>query len=138
MTVRTAALARGEIDHELIWGWVAVTCLALGVWYVRLPNMPVFVCPFHAITGLPCLTCGGTRAFAALVSGDVVRSLRLNPLVAPALALSAVYVPYALLATHARLPRVRVALNARDWTLIRIAVALVVSAVWIYLVADGR
>ena len=36
-----------------------------------------------ALTGLPCPTTGGTRAFIALFQGDVVASLRWNPLAMP-------------------------------------------------------
>ena len=38
-------------------------------------------CPFKFLFGLPCLTCGATRSFAALASLDFAQSLRFNPLV---------------------------------------------------------
>jgi len=37
------------------------------------------VCPFRVVTGLPCPTCGLTRATHWLVHGDVVRALTTNP-----------------------------------------------------------
>ncbi|MDR2849612.1 MAG: DUF2752 domain-containing protein [Verrucomicrobiota bacterium] len=40
----------------------------------------VRVCLFKRLTGLPCLTCGGSRAFAALLAGDVAGALRVQPL----------------------------------------------------------
>ena len=33
------------------------------------------------MTGLPCLTCGATRALAALAEGDLVGALKVQPLV---------------------------------------------------------
>ena len=36
-----------------------------------------------AIVGLPCPTSGGTRAISALLGGDVITSLRWNPLAVP-------------------------------------------------------
>jgi hypothetical protein len=38
------------------------------------------VCPFRALTGLPCPTCGSTRALMALASGDLARALAHQPL----------------------------------------------------------
>jgi hypothetical protein len=40
------------------------------------------LCPFRRVTGLPCPFCGGTRAAASLAHGDVIASIRWNPLVA--------------------------------------------------------
>ena len=55
--------------------------LALGVVAAALPgieNGPV-VCPFRAVTGLPCPTCGLTRAAHSLMRGDLGRALAINP-----------------------------------------------------------
>jgi fermentation-respiration switch protein FrsA (DUF1100 family) len=38
-------------------------------------------CPILALTGWQCPGCGGTRATYSLFHGDVVQSLRMNPLV---------------------------------------------------------
>jgi hypothetical protein len=43
------------------------------------PSAPA-VCPFKAATGLPCVGCGGTHAFARAARGDLVAALGLNPL----------------------------------------------------------
>lgn len=41
-----------------------------------------FPCLFHLLTGLYCPGCGGTRAFLALLRGDLALSLSYHPLVA--------------------------------------------------------
>lgn len=38
------------------------------------------VCPFRLVTGLPCPFCGSTRAVGAVLQGDLVGSLALNPI----------------------------------------------------------
>lgn len=38
------------------------------------------MCPFKAITGLPCPGCGGIRAAQSLLKGDFISSLQINPL----------------------------------------------------------
>ncbi len=40
-----------------------------------------FPCMFHAMTGLYCPGCGGTRAVRALLRGDVLMSFQYHPLV---------------------------------------------------------
>jgi len=63
-------------------GLAAAAALSVGV-ITLLQRVPVGLpgCPFHALTGLWCPLCGGTRAVAALASGDVVEALGLNAIV---------------------------------------------------------
>jgi hypothetical protein len=39
-----------------------------------------WACPFNLLTGLPCPGCGSTRAFLALMSGDLERAIAYNSL----------------------------------------------------------
>jgi hypothetical protein len=49
---------------------------------VFLQKSVIFIpCPFHAITNLYCPFCGGTRSAIALLQGNFIESLRMNPLV---------------------------------------------------------
>ena len=41
------------------------------------------LCPVHGLIGLPCPTCGITRAFCALVQGNFLGALEWNALVVP-------------------------------------------------------
>ena len=54
--------------------------LAAAVLPLDAPPLSLFACPFRAATGLPCLTCGCTHAFAALVQFDPLAALEASPL----------------------------------------------------------
>ncbi len=63
----------------------AAAAAASGVWLLRSynPNVegnPFLPCLFNLLTGLYCPGCGSTRSMHALVHGDIVRALDMNPL----------------------------------------------------------
>lgn len=65
----------------LLWAAAAVGLVALA------PLGPVLAavlpaCPFRAAFGLPCVSCGATRAALALARGDLATALAFNPLAA--------------------------------------------------------
>lgn len=66
--------------------------------------LPLFPCAFHAISGLPCLFCGGTRAARAILRGDLQAALSLNSLAFPALFLLALAVVALLFEAFAARP----------------------------------
>lgn len=70
-------------ERQVAWLWlVAAGSVAVLVpLFVALsPIQPK--CPFHVLTGIPCPSCGATRAGLALVAGKPVTALRWNPLAA--------------------------------------------------------
>lgn len=138
MTVEWRRLESREVDHELVWGLVFLaSALAAGLVLMTGP-LPEMVCPFRGMTGLPCPTCGATRAGLALVSGDILLALRMNPPAAVALLGLAPYVAYALVVAWLDWPRLRVRFSAADWLLCRGAVLASVVATWAFLITDGR
>lgn len=94
-------------------------------------------CIFHELTGLPCLTCGSTRAFTALVDGEVFAALRLQPLfvIGSAIALAIGLRGLAALITGRKL-----ALNVsrQDRLLFRRVLIAAILVNWAYLVGAGR
>ncbi len=81
----------GSRGPRLLFGLALLLVLAL------LPMLPTgpgswnpTTCAIHAMTGLPCPLCGGTRAAKALMHGDVATALRLNALALPAVVLIAI------------------------------------------------
>lgn len=124
-----------ESDPELIW--LAVTGAALvgaAAWFALALPWPK--CPFLAVTGLPCLTCGATRSTIAFLHGDFLLALRWNPLAFAAVCAVIAFDLYAAIVLVSRRPRLRIV----DWSVtekkvVRIAVICLLALNWIYLLA---
>ncbi len=91
-------------------------------------------CPFRALTGIPCLTCGSTRALLDLARFDVVGAFSWNPLAAAA---GILLVVGGLAALGAALAG-RGVEAPRPTSALRAALALALAANWVFLVAAGR
>ena len=120
-------------DHELIWGGVGLFVLAVA----RLvpPGLTNwYKCPFHSMTGIPCLTCGMTRSFRHVVRLEFADAFSLCPLGAVLCLLTLAYLLYAVTLVLFRLPRPRVCLesSAARWTL-RLGLPAIFLINWIYL-----
>jgi hypothetical protein len=80
---RVRALRPDERQVAVLWGVLAVSSVLLRpLWLTLAPLLPS--CPFRSLTGIPCPSCGTTRAAMALLHGDIVAALTLNPLAAAA------------------------------------------------------
>jgi len=91
----------------------------------------VVACPLLEIFGLPCPTCGGTRAFAALAAGNAVEAFAWNPLAALLAATTVIWLPAAALIVAGRLPLP--AVPTRLPLAVRCAIPLLIVANWVYL-----
>jgi len=91
-------------------------------------------CPFLHLTGLPCATCGFTRAFVRAATFDLGGALSVSPLGAAFFASCAILACWVALARafprHLRLPLVRI----RWGWLRRFGVPLALLLNWTYLV----
>jgi len=138
MRVSFRSLNARETDHELLWSLVGLGALGLAFAWTKVGSPALLVCPLRAVTGLPCPTCGSTRAWAALLDGRLGDAARLNPLVfATTLALPP-YAVYGLTVAAASLPRIRIQLGRSGRAALRILVALVGATLWLFLIIDGR
>ncbi len=130
-------LIPGEADPELLWGSALGASALIATSWLR-SDFPTPLCPLHALTGIPCPTCGMTRASTALLHGDLAGALKWNPLLSLVLAGTAFYILYAAVVVIGRLARLRWTPPSRSesrW--IRISVFLLLAANWACLIWRG-
>ena len=133
MQIHRRSLAREELDHELLWLLVSLGgFLGLAAWLsVRLP-LPQ--CLFHSLTGLPCLTCGATRAAWQFVHGHLAASLAFNPLAFLCYCGLVAYDVYALAVISLRAPRLRLGkFSPAEKRMARSLAITLLAANWLYL-----
>ncbi|MBI3932437.1 MAG: DUF2752 domain-containing protein [Acidobacteria bacterium] len=103
----------------------------------HLDRLPIVLCAFRAATGLPCATCGSTRAFGRLAQLDVGGALTLNPFITlVALAIAVWGVADLLLALRGRTLALRT--SAGEAKAIALAVVAALAVNWVYVLAAAR
>ena len=126
----------GRLPLGAILGGISVLGAAV-VGLFHLDRLPFTVCYLKAFTGIPCPTCGSTRAIGCLAHGDLAGAFGMNPLATAAfLAL----VPWALtdLALLTRGRALNLSVSPRMGQALRVAAVVTVLANWAYLIAAGR
>jgi hypothetical protein len=111
--------------------------IAAAVGLLHLDHLSVTFCAFKAVTGLPCMTCGTTRALARLYSLDLPGAVTMNPLSA---AVALALVPWGLV-DLVLLPRGRalvLEISRGLAPLVRVTAVALVFANWAYLIVAGR
>lgn len=119
----------------VVFGAIGVLgCAAVGL--LGLDHLGFPVCFFKLATGLPCPTCGSTRAFGRLFARDLGGALAVNPL---ATLLALAVVPWAIvdLLLLARGRSLGVRASPAAARVLRVTVLALVLANWIYLIAAG-
>ena len=134
--LRTALRARpGAVPIGAILAACALVAVGL-VAVLPLDRLPLSLCVFKAVTGVPCFTCGSTRALVRLARLDVAAALAMNPLVTSGALL---LVPWAA-ADLALMPSRRALVLELSPSAARAARVAAVAAIvlnWVWLVAAG-
>jgi uncharacterized membrane protein YhhN len=121
-------------------GAVAAAVVGLAALCVRLlhlDHLPIPLCTFRALTGIPCMSCGATRAFGRLARLDPAGALAFHPLATVA-ALGVVVWGLLDVALSLRRRSLRLECTRREWTYIIWSGALLLIANWAYLVVALR
>ena len=130
-------LIPGEPDPELLWGSTLGAAALIAAAWLR-SGFPAPLCPLHALTRIPCPTCGMTRATNAILHGDIAASLAWNPLMTLVLSGAALYIVYAAVVVIGKLPRLRWTTPTRfEARWIRISAITLIVANWAYLLWRG-
>jgi Protein of unknown function (DUF2752) len=119
-----------------IFGGIGLVAAA-AVWTLGLDRIPLTLCVFKGLTGLPCPTCGSTRALGRLFALDFAGALAMNPFTT----LVALVVAAWALADLALLPTrraVELDVSPRLGFALRVGALLLFLANWVYLLAAGR
>jgi hypothetical protein len=135
MRVAWRRMPAAGFDHELVWLGLSLASLAGGLAW-RSIGLGWPQCPFLAMTGWPCMTCGVTRATIAFLQGNFFETLSWNPLAALALCGVVAFDLYAVVVLLSGRSRLRIV----DWTKSEataawIGVSAVILVNWIYLLA---
>lgn len=121
-------LGRAELALSVA---VAACALAVGRVYPLWQDHVHVACPLLEISGIPCPTCGATRAVTALAAGRVFEALSWNPLAALGAATLLVWIPAAALMLCGAVASPRIPTSLRPW--VRWAFPLLIGANWVYL-----
>jgi hypothetical protein len=132
--VTTRPATREERQLAFLWLAAAVSALALRpLWLAVGPLLRP--CVFRSLTGIPCPTCGTTRAAAAFLDGHLITAFAANPLAAAAGLLFVVGAPLAALWALARWPVPVLPKPLPRW--FRIAAVAIILANWAYIITVG-
>jgi hypothetical protein len=138
MQVSRSYRTRDEIDYEVLWFLVSLgAAIILAAWLSL--GLPTPRCAFRSLTGLPCPTCGATRAAWQFLHGHFLASLLFNPLAFVLYCMITAFDLYVLIVLIGRAPRLRFTdFTPGERTTIRYAIFVLVGANWIYLLLFQR
>ena len=99
--------------------------------------LPTGTCVFHSVTGVPCLSCGVTRAVSSLLSGDIVGMLYFNPLIV-LFSVGLVFFSLFKLSEFIFSFRLIMRVSRKSALILRIFAVTMIAANWAFLIATGR
>jgi hypothetical protein len=136
----TVAPGEASADLEVVIACLGALALAFG-FFVPMEWIKPFLgaCKFKLLTGMPCGTCGATRAVEALFAARFGEFFRINPFFSTALLAGLAYVPVAWVVWLAKLRRPRFGIpSARARWIFVLTLVVLFFGNWAYLIIEGR
>jgi len=132
--VTTRPASKEERQLAFLWLVAAASALALRpLWLAAAPILRP--CIFRSVTGIPCPTCGTTRAATAFLEGNLLAAFAANPLAAAMGLLFVAGAPIAALWAIARWPVPLLPTPLPVWMRVTAVVTIVVN--WLYVITAG-
>jgi hypothetical protein len=117
---------------HVVWGAMVIfVIVGAKIMSAYLPLLPP--CIFRTLTGIPCLTCGGTHCISALSNFELTSSFLYNPLIMISL-LGLIIFSLTYLAGILFSRRLIISLTSNEKTTLRISVISLIALNWIYLI----
>lgn len=132
--IRVGAAAKPPLGA--IFGGIGVSAAA-AVSLLGLDRLPLSLCALKVVTGIPCPTCGTTRALGCLAHLDLAGAFAMNPLASSAAFLIGAWAASDLALLPFRRALV-VEMSAVPASVLRAVAVTALVVNWIYLVAVGR
>jgi len=122
-------------ERQLAFLWLAAAASAVVLRPLWLAIAPLLrPCVFRSLTGIPCPTCGTTRAATAFLDGHLIAAFAANPLAAAMGLLFVVGAPLASVWAVARWPVPVLPTPLPGW--IRIGAVALIAANWLYVITN--
>jgi len=132
MRVSFKKQAVGDIDFGIVYGCIALLILCAGHF---LPVCTFFPdCVFHSLTGIPCPTCGSTRAIEQMSHGNVSASIASNPLIALCFMAALLCFLYSVAARVCGFSRISIACTDSEKNIFSATAFFIVLTNWLYLI----
>ena len=122
----------GQIEFGIIYGSIALLAL-LAARLVPIASI-VPSCAFKGLWGVPCPTCGSTRAVVHLSHGEIAAALAMNPVVTLVFVLAVIFFFYSLIALMFDLRKIGFIMTEREKNTVRITAVLLLLAQWGWLI----
>ena len=97
----------------------------------------IMLCPLRRYTGIPCFTCGSTRAILALVSGDFKTAFLTQPLIVSLVCFAAPVIVFNVFAAVTQKRIILMSLVRKEKIGLAIILFAATLANWLYLLKAG-
>lgn len=133
------SVARGQTPYRIPWAaaatGAALLLLGLVAALATTQTQGPVTCPFRAVTGLPCPTCGLTRCAGLIMTGRLGEAMRLNPFDAFSILVAAPAALVMLILNRTLGLCVRIETSRGERTAFWAALAVVLAANWVYVLS---